>query len=84
MGMMKKVVFDHMNACEACVRWSKYTTKIPTNREPSILGIGGLCKNLKIPTLPPKSPMSGVTLHFVSKGDECSCCWLLVMSMGDE
>ena len=36
----------------------------PLKREGSILGIGGLCKNRKIPTLPPKSPRSGVTFHF--------------------
>ena len=31
--------------------------------EGSIIGIRGLCKKLYIPTLPPKSPMSGVTFH---------------------
>ena len=34
-------------------------------REGSIKGEGGLYKELKIPTLPPKSPRNGVTLHFM-------------------
>ena len=33
-------------------------------REGSIQGKGGLYKKLKIPTLPPKLPRSGVTFHF--------------------
>ena len=38
------------------------------NENGSIQGEGGLYKNLKIPTLPPKSPMSVVTFHFLLKG----------------
>ena len=33
----------------------------------SMKGIGGLYKKLEIPTLPPKSPRSGVTFHFTLK-----------------
>ena len=33
-------------------------------REGSIKGKGGLYKELQIPALPPKWPMSGVTFHY--------------------
>ena len=49
---------------QACTHMAEETKreKIPTNKE---RGIGGLCKNLQIPTLPPKSPKSGVTFQSV-------------------
>ena len=44
-------------------------------REGSIKGEGGLYKKLKIPTLPPKLPRSGVTFHYFP-GDFCKS-WCL-------
>ena len=40
----------------------------------STQGEGGLYKKLQIPTLPPKSQMSGVTFHCCHTNFECSSC----------
>ena len=47
--------------------WSKeraHTTYTYKKEREEILGIGGLCKIIWNPALPPKSPRSGVTFHF--------------------
>ena len=51
----------------SCSLTLKESEKIPTNR-----GEGGLYKNLLMPTLPPKLPMSGVTFHYLK---DFACVW---------